>query len=412
MSEPIFAGRLDIYSVSGKKKLRSCGCEGNLSQLGSDEYFSFSLSVYAPRDRDYSWEEACVRVDGGEPWHWRRGRISASESVNFHIARHNMAACMTPGTHRAVWYFDGQARHTQLFVLTEDWSWASVFPIPSERQIAQHRNPRQLRSPYITGWFPIPAQTRYTEYTVEFKADYLPEGTYCSLGSWSLDLSELKKKYCSVRTDYDNTHGYAGFQLTGDGSPVSIMSCWDIYCRDARGNRHTISAERLYPAAAVGGGRFWGEGDGARCIAPFPWKAGHWYRMHLKALGSPEKTRLEQWVCDLKTGKDTLLCVFEIAVPNGAFQGDNAAFLENFLPETAAQLRSLELRNIRYREADTGKWRSVRQVTISSRDGLPNYEGSYSFGVTEGRIWMITSGVGGDWFSDGRGKKAETFYLP
>lgn len=63
-----------------------------------------------------------------------------------------------------------------------DIDWGSVFQLPSADEIAAYQNPNNSRSPYICGWLSIPADVKYSEYKVEFKADYLPEGTYCCLG--------------------------------------------------------------------------------------------------------------------------------------------------------------------------------------------------------------------------------------
>lgn len=411
MSKLFFEGQLDIYSISSNTRLRSCGKEGDLSQLGNDEYFSFSLYVQNIGYEDFVWEHAYVSVDNGPAWHWCEGQLPASCRTTFHIWHCNMQTCMTPGTHTAVWYFDGRPVHRETFRITQQWRWESVFPIPSRQEIAQYRNVRNLRSPYVSGWFFLPKKARYTDYTVEFKADHIPKGTYWCLGQWALDLSGLKKRYHSVKMEANHVSGYAGFQRIADGRMVSIMSLWDIYCQDALGNQTTIRAKRLYPQEVIDGGRFWGEGDGARSTAPFAWKSKRWYRMHLRCIPSPDHTVMEQWVCDLETEEYTLLCRYEVAVPNAVMEGDVAIFLENFLPETAGEVRTMEVRNVQYLDADTRQWHRASQVHLSSWDGLPHYEGSYHFGVTDGRIWMITSGVGGDWFYNGKGKAAEVFLL-
>lgn len=287
--------------------------------------------------------------------------------------------------------------------------WEKVFPMPAQAQIASHRS--RCRSPYLAGWLEIPSDVRYTEYKVDFRAAHLPRGTYCCLGNWAMDLSTLEKKYASVRTEYAHVNGYAGFQKIGTGKMVSIMSFWDIFCKDFSGRETVIRAKRLYPDAAIDGDSFWGEGTGARCIAPYPWKENRWYRMHLKCVPAQDtgNTLVEQWATDLETGKKTLLARFDLGFGGSAFRGSIAVFLENFLEKNAGQVRSMEVRRARYRRADTGLWVPVTDVYLASQGGMPNYEGSYRFGVEGERIWMITSGVGGDWFSNGRGQSG-TFY--
>lgn len=382
-----------------------------MAQLGKDEYFSFSVLVQNNGAQPLAWEQAWVTVDGGEPWRWGKGTVRPSQRVRLKIAWSNMKTCMTPGVHTAVWYFDGRAVHRQRFVLTRNMKWEAVFPIPSGREIANYRNVYRRRSPYLSAWLDIPAQTRYTEYKIDFRAAHLPRGTYCCLGTWTMDHSDLKKRFASVVTD-GWAHAYAGFQRLADGQMASIMSFWDVDCRDSAGRKTTIRAERIYPSTVVGGGSFGGEGTGARSIAPFDWEAGHWYRMHLKCIASREKTLVEQWVTDLETEKQTLLCRYDIGVPNSAFVGSISVFLENFLPETAGEVRSMEVRGAEYRNAGTGKWQAVTNAYVTSQGGAPQYEGSYNFGVSENRIWMITSGVGGDWFQNGKGKKGTHFKLP
>ena len=88
-----------------------------------------------------------------------------------------------------------------------------------------------------------------------------------------------------------------------------------------------------------------------------------------------------------------------------------AVFLENFLPETAGEVRSMEVCNARYLEAGKKQWKDIESVYVSCRDGLPRYEGSYNFGVNGNRLWMITSGCGGDWFYNERGKKGTLFHF-
>lgn len=410
MSEILFTGQLDVFSINENRFLRSCGKMGDLSELGRDEYFSFALHVQNNRNRDLTWQRAYVRVDGGEPWYWAAGRIPAFQSTIYHIYLPNMKKCMTPGEHTAVWYFDSRAVHQECFTITQGMKRDSLFPFPSRREIETYQRLNTRRSPYIAATLYIPEEIRYTEYMVDFRATHLPKGTYCCLGCWKMDYSSLEKQFQQVRTE-SGTSAYAGFQKIGTGEMVSIMSFWDIFCQDAQGKESTIAAKLLYPKTVIDGNRFWGEGTGARCSAPFSWEADHWYRMHLKCAASQGKTYVEQWVCDLETEESTMLCCYEIGVANSAFKGNQAVFLENYLPETAGEVRSMEVCNARYLDEDTKRWHKVKHTYIDSQGGLPAYEGSYNFGVTDNRIWMITSGVGGDWFHNGKGKKGSHYTL-
>ena len=412
MGSVSFGGQLEIFSIRENKFLRSCGKCGDLSELGSGEYFSYSLRVRGG-DRPFVWKEAYVTVDGLEPWRWGGGRLGAGDSGRFRIAYHNMQKCMAPGAHTAVWYFDGREVHRERFFLSWNMKWETVFPMPTREEIANYRNPHNRRSPYLAGWLHIPPGTRYTQYSIDFKAAHLPKGTYCCLGNWTMDLSGLKKRYKQVLTKQTGTHAYAGLQRLATGQTAGIMSFWDISCWDSSGKEITLRPKRLYPKTVIGGDSFSGEGTGARSIVPFAWEADHWYRMHLKCVPAPAGTTLmEQWVHDLETGEARLLCRYDTGIADSAFLGPIAIFLENFLPETAGEVRSMEVRGARYLSADTDRWQAITSGQFGSEGGAPQYEGSYSFGASEDRVWMITSGVGGDWFHNGKGKRRTVLRLP
>ena len=295
---------------------------------------------------------------------------------------------------------------------TEELGWNSIFEIPSHEEIQSYNVIATKRSPYIYGWFSVPQDVRYTEYMIDFKAGHLPKGTYCSLGCWYMDYSHLESQYESVRVD-STVHAYAGFQNIDNGEKVSIMSFWDVLCKDFTGKETVIRAKRVYPETTDYSQDFTGEGTGAHCSVPYDWEVGHWYRMHLKCGTSQEtgNTVVEQWVCDLASGDYTLLCSYDIGVPNSTFKGQMAVFLENYMPEHAGDVRSMEICNAKYLDAATGQWITITDAYVGSDSGLPNYEGSYDFGVVDDHIWMITSGVGGDWFNNGKGKKATALYM-
>jgi len=83
--------------------------------------------------------------------------------------------------------------------------------------------------------------------------------------------------------------------------------------------------------------------------------------MHLKCGTSQEtgNTVVEQWVCDLSTGEYTLLCSYDIGVPNSSFKGQMAVFLENYLTQYAGDVRSMEICNAKYLDAVTGQWITI-----------------------------------------------------
>lgn len=279
-------------------------------------------------------------------------------------------------------------------------NWITSFPTPSRQEIDTYQKHNTRRSPYLCAQLDIPNETRYREYTVEFRAMHLPLGTYCCLGCWAMDYGDAKP----CRDPGEWADAYAGFQRIIGGRTTSIMSVWDRWLQIAPKCKRHISATRLYPPEVIDGGRFWGEGTGARSSAPFFWEADHWYRMHLKIVPSAGTSLLEQRVWDLETGAYTLLCRYDLGVANVSFLGSMAVFLENYLPKYAGELRSLQVRNARYLPVGQDRWRTVTKAWTGSCGGLPEYEGSYDFGSSQEGLWMITSGVGGDWYANGKGK--------
>lgn len=405
----IFTGQIKALTAASGALLQGCDKIADLNSLGYNEYYSFSLRIYNDSGVPFGWRTARVTVNGREVEAWGSGRVESGQVTELDVSRKNMQSCLHLRVNVAVWYMDGREVHRERFLFTRDMSWSSVFELPSGLQIHRYNKTAKRRSPYISAWFIMPDDVRYTEYTIDFKADHVPEGTYCSLCNWLVDYSPLKRRYARVWTDSPHINAYAGFQRRGDGSRVSIMSFWDVFCRDCAGRQTRIRAKRVYPSYTAETDSFTGEGTGAHCFIPYGWEPKHWYRMYLKCAASPEtgNTMAEQWVCDLETGQYTLLCRYDLGVPDVTFKSA-AVFLENFMPEKAGDVRSMEVCNARYKDAKTKRWVSLTKAYIASNGGLPDYEGSYSFGAEGDRFWMITSGVGGDWFGNGKGKKADT----
>ena len=46
----------------------------------------------------------------------------------------------------------------------------------------------------------------------------------------------------------------------------------------------------------------------------------------------------------------------------------------------------------------------MQAAWLSPNGGEPAYSGSYAYGSQGNRFWAITSGVGGDWYGNGRGQ--------
>ena len=117
-------------------------------------------------------------------------------------------------------------------------------------------------------------------------------------------------------------------------------------------------------------------------------------------------TTVEQWVCDLESGSWTKLCIYDLGFAGSCFKGDVAFFLENYISSLAGEIRSMEIKNPRICLKSTGEWVNIDSAHMSSQGGKPKYEGSYAFGAEDECFWMITSGVGGDWYNNGMGRNS------
>ena len=274
--------------------------------------------------------------------------------------------------------------------------WQSLMRLPSADEIDLCNRTARMQSPYLTAWMATGKGGPFTGYSVDFRAEYQPNATYCCLGNFDLDYSALKKKYKEYHTEYRGVAGYAGLQRLDNGDLKSILSFWDVYCTDRSGRTETIRASLVYPASD-GNDSFGGEGTGAHHLTDYAWQPGKWYRMRLTC-GKSEttgNTTIEQWVQDLSDMAWTKLCVYDLGVPNVAFKGDTAVFLENFYPEYAGEIRTMECRNF---SVFRNKWQGIRKGTLTKRVGA--YKGSCGYGVSGDTICMITTGVegkGGRW---------------
>ena len=270
LSEIIYTGSLDVYSISQETLIRSGEKVGDLNSLAADEYFSLVLHVQYNGEGTLSWSEAYVTVDGGEPWYWSSGSLESGQSTSFHIFYVNMQK-LTEGRHSVSWFMDGEEVFSDTFVIERNLNWEQLTNLPSQEEIDAYTNPSNLRSPYMAVWLSVPAGTRYTEYAIEFKSDYFPLGSYYSIGNWKMDYSSLEQQYTEVKTEY-GISAYAGFQNIHNGDRLAIMSFWDVYCTDAEGNVTTIRPEVTYPVDPYHSGEFGGEGTGAQCMVPYQWE--------------------------------------------------------------------------------------------------------------------------------------------
>lgn len=268
-------------------------------------------------------------------------------------------------------------------------NWGALMRLPSNEEIAAFNKTSQYRSPYIVAWMDTSRVGQFCEIAVDFKADYLPSGTYCSLANFYMDYPSLNAQYREVSAD--GLSGYAGFQRLDDPKRyVSILSFWDLYCYDASGRQTTISPWLIYPENERES-RFGGEGTGTHYLRDYPWEAEHWYRFLLmrgqnKATGNAS---VEYWVMDLENESWTKLCEFDIGTKDYAFTGNVALFLENFQPSSAGDIRTMEFCNFRVRDLE-GNWVPIESGFLEENYHQP---GSYQYGSDGKCFWIITSGI-------------------
>lgn len=267
--------------------------------------------------------------------------------------------------------------------------WGKLMTLPSEKAIAAFNKTSKERSPYIAAWMDTGSVGSFTQIAVDFKADYLPLGTYCSLASFDLDYSALNAQYRIVKTNH--VAGYAGFQRNTEANRYNaIMSFWEVNCYEASYKKTIVNARLIAPEGEKEG-YFTSEGDGTNYLPDYPWKAQHWYRFLIQC-GKNEKTgntTVEYWVKDLEANTWTRLCIFDLGVPNVTFKGNTSVFLENFVPASAGDIRTLEFCNFRVMTTK-GDWVSIESGTFEQNY---DYPGSYRYGSDGKCFWIITSGI-------------------
>ena len=296
--------------------------------------------------------------------------------------------CLAPVTSTAYSY---AAQHPEIFMLDTAQGWRQLISFPTAAEIAGFNSAGSSLAPYIAGWMHTGSVGRFLQYSIDFKADLVPPYTYCSLANFTLDYSALKSTYANVYTEA-GIFGYAGLQYGAHGAvPNSILSFWDVYCVDNQGHTTKLQARQVYPEPGDDS-TFGGEGEGVHCLVKYNWKPGNWYRMLLQCGVSPDtgNTTLEQWVRDLQTGVWTYLCKYDLGAPGVAMTDDTAVFLENFIADTAGDVRTMEVRNVRVFPESTYQWE-----LITSGYFLQNFDhpGSYRYGTSGDTFWIITTGL-------------------
>lgn len=415
----MISAQIGVYDKNIEQKVRNLFGEANLRDLEKNEYFTFVLTIKNDTPSPLQVRQLYATIDDSEPMAWCAGTIAPGEQANYHIYHVHMGKRQKEGTYRVKYYLNGKVIHQSCFTFRDSPRQHSTarqlpFCMPTAEQIARFPNPENLRSQYISGVLYVEPDIRYTEYAVDFKADHLPNGTYCCPCTFHLAAEELGRTYGKPESNQGIT-GYAGLQSDCTGKRVGIMSIWDAFFTDPRGKRYRCRPTLAHPQG-VSAREFGGEGTGAQYIAPHFWEASHWYRLILRC-GRDRATGnviVAMYLQDLQTMQYLKFCAYDTLMKDTCFIGSPVVFLENFDPRTAGQVRSMEIRNARIKPRGSDTWLPLKQMFIAPNSSafIDRYIGSYAYGIRNDRFWMITSGVGGDWYRNGKGQQGEWFTLP
>lgn len=394
-----------VFSISKETFVRWTDEQASLDECGEDEYVTVCAVITNTSGAAVPFRSPCIIIDGGEKLYWTDFTLEAGETVICHVFHSNVQYLIS-GLHTAVIFASDEPLYSSRFSIGRAWS--EIFTFPTETQIAARTV--NERSPYIYTWLSVGSGVRYDAYSVDFKSDYIPYGTYSSLFNGYLDFSSLKEQYKSVNNN-GHISLYGGLQQGAEWEASnSILSFWDIYCTDTVGNTVVIRPKRIFPAEETDNDSFGNEGEGAHTQIPYDWQAGHWYRMLLQC-GISEttgNTTVEQWFQNLTTEEWTHICTYDTGVKNSGFIGDMALFSENFLPQYAGGVRSLEFTNVRIHTSEG--WCNVnssKYTNIQTSDVHENAYGSWEAGADQNSFYMISTGVSG-W---GRTEKTGAFSI-
>ncbi|MBQ3762784.1 MAG: DUF3472 domain-containing protein [Clostridia bacterium] len=385
-------GRLAVYDRNSEKRLRTLpSTSASLDEIASNEYISFEFALHS--SKRVAIKSLYARINDGEKLAWSAFTIEAGSTVNCHIYHMHMLR-LEPGTYRVTFYVNEQIVTTSYLTLTSGKLWRSAMNMPAQSEAS--RTDLKKRSPYIVCYPDFKGLDGYTQYAVDFKTDHQPKGTYLCCANFNLYSDSFQKQYSKVYNDCDYSGkmlAYSGFQVIYDGTKVAIMSVWNLYYTDKSGHSGVIRPELVYSSDLYDEYEFDGEGTGYHCSVRYDWQKGHSYRTLLQ-LGYSSQTgtdHLSMWVCDLENGQRwKLLMEYDLKIA-GARMLNACAFLENYMPSTAPEVRSMELTNFRA-YSRSGRWVSTAKATFTTSY---DYPGSFNYGANGNSFWAITCGLPG-----------------
>ncbi len=374
---------LDVYSESEGFVRSVDDTAASPLDLEGMEYISFGAMLRFPED--FRCTSAHVVIDDDTSFQLKFP-LEHDGTWQLHVSKADMERIL-PGLHTVDYYVNEQKVLTQKFTLLRDWS--KLMDLPTEEEIQAFQP--SGRAPYIGVYYSSGIQEGFTAFSVDFCADFLPNGTYLSIGCWKMDISELEQKYDQVSRD-GHVAGYAGVQTSFNGSTNTIMSLWDIYYVDDSGQERTLRPELVYALNSMDSGEFSGEGTGAHCIVSFEWERQHWYRLTVDSgvSGNAGNVEISLSICDLETGDTTLLCRYDTGLRETYMKGSLIPFLENYLRDFSGYPRTMELCNMRVKSRDSGEWVEIEQAAFYQNF---DYAGSYNYGSDGHSFWVITTGL-------------------
>ena len=358
-------------------------------RVRSAETFQWVGATSATMEEDFEYPGSYnYGTDGNTFWQITTGLPNRCQAPA-QYQKYSVTSCDTGEFYPSSLFLNGMYDWSQFIEKTPEvvshGVWDDRIDFPSASEISAYQ--ATDGAPCVICWPTFPDCSEYSEYAVDFRAEYLPKGTYLAVCTWDMDVSALKSRYQSVYRDYSGVAAYAGFQVLGDGSHVALMSAWGVYCKDAAGNVRKIAPTVTYPS---NGGNAFKDGNGTQCIVPYEWKEGRTYRALIqRGVSDSDTVRLEFWVCDLESGAWTKLVEYDMNVPGGYMTGARA-HLEGFMPAYAGAVRTMELSNIRVRSPKTGKWVGAKTAAMYPSGDCP---GSYNYGSDENHFWVITTAL-------------------
>ena len=217
---------------------------------------------------------------------------------------------------------------------------------------------------------------KFEIYTIDFMGTNTPKTTYWALFQFSLDLSDLKKKY----TDVTGGVVYGGLQVVENGRK-SIMACWQVEYKD-KGVKKIIKSNRVYPKGSES--TFDNEGSGTNFLTEYNWPTNVWNRFVVRTWKDEltGNTFIGGWIQNLKTGQWTLHAYFNTNLQNSFILGEIHLFQEHYTYNYFGLERSFRIKNMYVFDKVDNKWISLNTTRLYI-DDHNDTAGTHELGSTK-----------------------------